>query len=380
MRILADENMPYVAELFGGWGEIITRPGRAISAADVANADLLLVRSVTRVDAELLAAARQLKFVGSATIGCDHIDQALLAQRGIPFANAPGCNAPAVVDYVIASLFYAAQRSGRELQQLCYGVVGVGQCGGRLVARLRALGVEVLCCDPPRQQAEGLSDFVDIDTLIDRCDVISLHVPLLRSGPDATHHLLNGTRLARLRPDALLINACRGEVVDNHALLGLLHQRPDVDVILDVWEGEPEPLPPLVARALIATPHIAGYSLEGKARGSWMLAERVAALLQLPVPPALVNLLPPPQLSQLQLAVIPDWAQLGQLVHAVYQPLADDTRMRQSGLEAAGFDRLRRDYPQRRELAATCVSAPAAAHRLLTGCGFTLNSPVEEQP
>lgn len=372
MRILADENMPYVQQLFGSWGEVTTLPGRQISAADVAAADLLLVRSVTRVDAGLLAQARQLQFVGSATIGRDHIDEPLLASRGIHFTNAPGCNAPAVVDYVIAAIVHACQLRQRDPAGLTYGVVGVGQIGSRLVARLQAWGVKVLCCDPPRQRAEGLSDFVSLDQLLDEADVISLHVPLQRTGEDASWHMLAQHRLARLRPNALLINSCRGEVVDNHALLEQLLARPDLDAVLDVWEGEPEPLPPLVARALLATPHIAGYSLEGKARGSWMLADACARLLGLPAPPPLATLLPPAPWPVLNMSHQPDWHELLQLIRTVYDPADDDRLMRAEGLTAAGFDRLRRDYPVRRELAAFSLKAPVIAQPRLRGCGFTL--------
>lgn len=372
MRILADENMPYVQQLFGPWGEVTTLPGRQIGPADVANADLLLVRSVTRVDTALLAQARQLKFVGSATIGRDHIDEPLLASRAIHFSNAPGCNAPAVVDYVIAAILHACQLRQRDPARLTYGVVGVGQIGSRLVARLQAWGVRVLCCDPPRQRAEGLSDFVRLEQLLDEADVISLHVPLQRAGEDASWHLLEQSRLARLRPSALLINSCRGEVVDNRALLELLLQRPDLDAVLDVWEGEPEPLPPLVARALLATPHIAGYSLEGKARGSWMLADSCARLLGLAPPPLLDELLPATPWPTLNISHLPPWSELLQLVRTVYDPAADDQLMRSHGLSAAGFDRLRRDYPIRRELAAFRLNAPTTAHDRLRGCGFTL--------
>lgn len=372
MRILADENMPYVQQLFGAWGEVTTLAGRQISADDVAHADLLLVRSVTRVNSELLAKAQSLQFVGSATIGRDHIDEPLLASRKIHFTNAPGCNAPAVVDYVIAAILHDCQARGRDAARLCYGIVGVGQIGSRLLARLQALGVKVLCCDPPRQRNEDLSDFVSIDQLIDEADVISLHVPLVRDGLDASWHLLEKTRLGRLRPDALLINSCRGEVVDNRALLEQLLHRPDLEAVLDVWEGEPEPLPPLVARARLATPHIAGYSLEGKARGSWMLADSCARVLGLPPPPPLSNLLPPAPWPLLNIGQQPSWAELQQLVRTVYDPLLDDRLMRTEGLTAAGFDRLRRDYPVRRELSALSIKAPASAHARLSGCGFTL--------
>ena len=334
--------------------------------------DPLSVKAFQSSHAELLAQAHQLKFVGSATIGRDHIDEPLLASRGIHFSNAPGCNAPAVVDYVIAAILHFCQLRGRDPASLTYGVVGIGQIGSRLVARLQLLGLRVLCCDPPRQRLEGLAHFVSLEQLLDEADVVSLHVPLQPDGEDASWHLLEQTRLARLRPNALLINSCRGEVVDNRALLEQLLQRPDLDAVLDVWEGEPEPLPPLVARTLLATPHIAGYSLEGKARGSWMLAEYCARWLGLPAPPPLPSLLPPAPWPTLNLGHLPDWYELLQLVRTVYDPVDDDRLMRAEGLTAAGFDRLRRDYPVRRELAAFRLKAPASTHDRLGGCGFTL--------
>jgi erythronate-4-phosphate dehydrogenase len=331
----------------------------------------LLVRSVTRVDAALLARANRLRFVGSATIGCDHVDTALLAGRGIPFANAPGCNAPAVADYVMGAILLDAVTRGIDPAQRCYGVVGVGQIGSRVAARLRALGTTVLCCDPPRQAAGDAGVEHSLDELLARCDVITLHVPLTRHGTHATHHLLDARHLARLKPDMLLINAARGEVIDNRALLEVLRQRPAMRAMLDVWEEEPEPLAALVAHATLASPHVAGYSVEGKARGTWMLfAEASRILGWSSAPPAMESILPAPTVSRVVLRRLPDWSDLLGLTQLVYDLRGDDTRMRSQGLSAHGFDQLRRDYPPRREFSTLTVEAPAAALPLLSACGF----------
>lgn len=354
MRILADENIPLADAFFGPFGEIRRQSGRAFSADALAEADVLLVRSVTRVDAALLAGT-PVRFVGTCTIGTDHLDLDYLARANIAWASAPGCNARGVVDYVLGSLLALAEVTGAALGERCYGVVGAGQVGARLVDVLRGLGCRVLVCDPPRQEREG-DGFVGIDEVLEQCDVISLHTPLTREGRWPTWHLLDAARLARLCPGAWLINASRGAVVDNQALHELLLGRPDVEAALDVWEGEPLVDVALAERCRIATPHIAGYSLEGKARGTAHIYRALCAHLGLPVTLELETLLPEPWLPQLtlQAGADPDWA-LAAVCRAVYDPRRDDADFRRSllGDEAArrqGFDRLRKHYPPRREI------------------------------
>ncbi|HBX54890.1 MAG TPA: 4-phosphoerythronate dehydrogenase, partial [Pseudomonas sp.] len=236
MRIVADENIPLLDEFFAGFGEICRLPGRAIDRAALSDAELLLVRSVTQVDRGLLDGS-QVRFVGTCTIGTDHLDLDYLQHAGIGWASAPGCNARGVVDYVLGSLLLLAEEQGAALPARTYGVVGAGQVGGRLVEVLRGLGWSVRVCDPLRQAAEG-GDFVSLEEVIAECDVISLHTPLERDGAHPSHHLFDAARLARLKPGAWLINASRGAVVDNAALREVLMRRADLRVVLDVWEGE----------------------------------------------------------------------------------------------------------------------------------------------
>lgn len=372
MRILADENIPLVEAFFGSFGEIRRQPGRAFSADALAEADVLLVRSVTRVNADLLAGS-PVRFVGTCTIGTDHLDQDYLAAADIAWASAPGCNARGVVDYVLGSLLALAEVAGCRLDERCYGVVGAGQVGSRLVEVLRGLGCRVLVCDPPRQEREG-GDFVSLDEVLEHCDAISLHTPLSADGRWPTRHLLDAERLARLRPGAWLINASRGAVVDNAALHALLMRRPDVEAVLDVWEGEPLGDVALAERCRIATPHIAGYSLEGKARGTAQIYRAFCAHLGLQPELELDSLLPEAWLPQLTLHADadPDWA-VAALCRAVYDPRRDDADFRRSlrGGEPerrAEFDRLRKAYPPRREIPGLKVElrgqAPELAARI----------------
>lgn len=354
MRLLADENIPLLDPFFASFGEIRRLPGRGIDRAAVMDADALLVRSVTRVDRALLEGS-PVRFVGTCTIGTDHLDLAYFAEAGIAWSSAPGCNARGVVEYVLGALLALGERHGAELAARTYGVVGAGQVGGRLVELLRGLGWRVLVCDPPRQAAEG-GDFVALEEIIRRCDVISLHTPLTREGSDATWHLLDGARLDSLKPGCWLINASRGAVVDNAALKAHLAGGADLEVVLDVWEGEPLVDAELAPLCRLATPHIAGYSLDGKLRGTEQIYQAFCAWRGEPASVRLAELLPTPWLGKLVLheSADPAWA-LATLCRAVYDPRRDDADFRRSLVGAAearraGFDALRKHYPMRREL------------------------------
>ncbi|MCM2331068.1 erythronate-4-phosphate dehydrogenase [Geopseudomonas sagittaria] len=368
MRLLADENIPLLDPFFASFGEIRRMPGRAIDRAAVADADVLLVRSVTRVDRALLEGSA-VKFVGTCTIGTDHLDLAYFAEAGIAWSSAPGCNARGVVEYVLGALLALAERHGVELATRTYGVVGAGQVGGRLVEVLRALGWSVLVCDPPRQAREG-GDFVTLEEIVRRCDVISLHTPLTRDGGDATWHLLDAGRLAQLKPGSWLINASRGAVVDNAALKAHLQGGADLEAVLDVWEGEPQVDAELAALCRLATPHIAGYSLDGKLRGTEQIYQAFCSWRGEAAPVGLQQLLPPAWLSELVLheQAEPSWA-LATVCRAVYDPRLDDAAFRRSlvgDAEArrAGFDALRKHYPMRRELPELTVRVLGEAQQL----------------
>jgi erythronate-4-phosphate dehydrogenase len=364
MQIVADENIPLLDEFFSAFGPIARHPGRGIDRAALGDAEMLLVRSVTRVDRALLEGSR-VRFVGTCTIGTDHLDLDYFAEAGIAWSSAPGCNARGVVDYVLGCLLALAETTGRPLAGLRYGVVGAGQVGGRLVQVLRGLGWPVLVCDPPRQAAEG-GDFVELATILRECDVISLHTPL----DVGTRHLLGAEQLRALRPGAWLINASRGPVVDNAALKAHLSAGADLQVALDVWEGEPLADPELAALCRIATPHIAGYSLDGKLRGTAQIYHAYCAAMGLEERVRLADLLPPAWLEAMALhaGASPEWA-LASLCRAVYDPRRDDADFRRllvgdAAQRKAAFDALRKHYPYRREIDGLRVRLDGEAPRL----------------
>lgn len=360
MRIVADENIPLLDAFFSGLGDIRRYPGRTLDRAAVADADILLVRSVTRVNRELLEGTA-VRFVGTCTIGTDHLDLDYFNEAGIQWASAPGCNARGVVDYVLGSLLTLAEIEGADLTQRTYGVVGAGQVGGRLIKVLRELGWTVLVCDPPRQAAEG-GDYVSLDEIIAQCDVVSLHTPLNKAGDLPTWHLFDRARLQRLRQGAWLINAARGPIVDNTALREVLLEREDLQAVLDVWEQEPLVDVGLADLCVIGTPHIAGYSLDGRQRGTSQIYQALCAHLVQPPAIFLEDLLPQSWLAQVTLdaATDPAWA-LNMLCRGVYDPRRDDADFRRSlvgdsSRQRLAFDALRKHYPPRREIEGLQVS------------------------
>jgi erythronate-4-phosphate dehydrogenase len=379
MRIVADENIPLLDAFFEGFGDIQRYPGRTLDRAAVAEADILLVRSVTRVDRALLEGT-PVRFVGTCTIGTDHLDLEYFNQAGIQWSSAPGCNARGVVDYVLGSLLTLAEIEGVELASRTYGVVGAGQVGGRLIKVLRGIGWNVLVCDPPRQASEG-GDYVSLDEIIARCDVISLHTPLDKNGETPTWHLFDHGRLQHLRHGAWLINAARGPVVDNSALRQVLLEREDLQAVLDVWEEEPTVDVELAELCVIATPHIAGYSLDGRQRGTAQIYQALCTHLGQPASIKLEDLLPKPWLAHVTLDAATDlvWA-LNALCRGVYDPRRDDADFRRSLVGDAhtqrlAFDALRKHYPPRREIDSLHVSINGeseALGQIVSALGATL--------
>ncbi|MCB2255259.1 4-phosphoerythronate dehydrogenase PdxB [Pseudomonas chlororaphis] len=379
MLIVADENIPLLDAFFSGFGEIRRFPGRAIDRAAIEGADVLLVRSVTQVSRELLEGS-QVRFVGTCTIGTDHLDLEYFHEAGIRWSSAPGCNARGVVDYVLGSLLTLAEIEGVDLAQRTYGVVGAGEVGGRLIEVLRGLGWNVLVCDPPRQAAEE-GDYVSLEQILAQCDVISLHTPLTKGGELPTWHLLDKSKLRRLRSGAWLINASRGAVVDNAALREVLLEREDLQAVLDVWEGEPQVDVALADLCVLATPHIAGYSLDGRQRGTAQIYQALCDFLGQPPSIRLHDLLPRPWLAQVSLDAgsDPAWS-LAMICRAVYDPRRDDADFRRSLVgsvaeQRAAFDALRKGYPPRREIDGLAVhlqGEAASLQQIVTALGAVL--------
>ncbi len=388
LHLVVDANIPCAREAFAGFGQVTLLPGEEITPAALAGTDVLLVRSVTRVDEALLGNS-PVRFVGSATIGTDHVDRAYLDEAGIPFAHAPGSNAQSVVEYVLAALLAMSVRRGAVLREETVGVVGCGHVGGALASRLEALGVRVLRNDPPRaataEAAGRPHDFVPLATVLAAADVVTLHPPLTRTGPHPTHHLVGASELAAMRPGALLVNASRGAVVDNAALRDALEAGRIGGAVLDVWEREPTPDPGLLRLAAVATPHIAGYSLDGKVAGTAMLHDALAAWLGAPVTWDAERVLADEAASLPPLAppdpALPEAAYLDALARQAYDLRADDARMRAlldlpASEHGAAFHRLRRTYPRRFGWARHRIAAEAVPPQFRTavaeGLGFTI--------
>lgn len=374
MRLLADENMPLLVEFFSGLGELRTLPGRGISRDDVRAADVLLVRSVTAVSRELLAGS-SLRWLGTATIGTDHIDKEVLQERGITLASAPGCNARAVGEYVITALSMLAYEQGWQPQERVLGIVGLGNTGRAVAALAAALGFRVLGCDPLVQRTDIPAH--TLSELLAEADIISLHVPLIKEGVHATQHLLGRAELARLRPGSILINSSRGSVVDNEALASELREYPGrLTAVLDVWEGEPRLSASLLERVHTGTPHVAGYSQEGKWRGTAMLYKQLCDFLKQVQTTSLEQVQPAEVPAPLTVdASLPVSAVLASVLLQACPLRRDDAALRASMMTAdpaAAFDALRKNYPPRREFTAQRVNLPGthAAWPVLTALGF----------
>jgi len=381
MKTIADENVPFAAEAFGRLGEAVTVPGRAMRRALIRDADALIVRSVTRVNAALLDGTA-VRFVGTATIGLDHVDVDYLRARKIGFASAPGSNANSVAEYVVAALLVLARRGGFRLEGKTIGVVGVGNVGSRVVRMARALGMKVLENDPPLQRQTHDPRFLPLEDLFD-ADVVTLHVPLTPTGPDATYHMADERLIGCLKPGVILINTSRGAVADENALLQGSESRQLGGLILDVFENEPDISLALVERADIATPHIAGYSLDGKVNGTAMVYRAACDFFGWPLewdPAAVLPEPPHPRLTAR--ADCDDEDALRDLVLTVCDIESDDTQLRKitelpAAERSAYFDHLRKTYPVRREFPNTTVEVTGVSMPLrekIGGVGFRIGA------
>lgn len=348
-HFLIADNIPFAEEAFATHGQIERFGGRQPEPRQLEKADVLLVRSITKVDDALLDQAPRLQLVGTATIGTDHLDTIALQQRDIAWISSPGANANSVGEYVLTALLALVKEQGWSAQGKRAAIVGAGHTGRATGQRLAALGLEVNYYDPPRAKTDDSFDSIEWDDVL-TADVISLHVPLVRNGANPTEHMFDARNLAKLSSEQVLINASRGAVIDNQALLKRQQERP-LQLVLDVWEGEPEVLSELVTHCVIATPHIAGHSLNGKIRGTQMLYEACRTHFGWhQQPPNWAMLFPAPAGEPWHCTRMPSLAQLAQWALQNYDIWQDDQAMRTQGLDAAGFDQLRRDYPVRFEL------------------------------
>ncbi|MGB3087084.1 MAG: 4-phosphoerythronate dehydrogenase [Phycisphaerae bacterium] len=378
MKIVADENIPLLKDAFGPLGEVVALAADEITPQVLRDAQALLVRSVTRAGAGLLDST-DVRFVGTATIGTDHIDRDYLSRRGIDFTSAQGSNARSVAEYVFAALSVLAERKGLTLADMVLGVVGVGNIGSRVARIAEGIGMRVLRNDPPLARRTGDPKYVPIETVCGEADVVTFHVPLTREEPDATYHMINEGLLRQLKGRAVLINTSRGAVHETAALKAAIAAGHLGAVILDVWENEPNVDPDLLAGADLATPHVAGYSYDGKVNGTRMLLEALCRHFGLrrdwdPAP-----LMPPPNQPRVRVpaGVSVDEA-IRRAIAAAYRIEADDRRLREmlkvpKSDRGAYFKSLRRNYPVRREFPWTTVeleSDDAGVRAALRTLGF----------
>ncbi|KAA3617936.1 MAG: 4-phosphoerythronate dehydrogenase [Calditrichaeota bacterium] len=351
LKIAIDENISHAAEAFGELGEIQLVSAHEITPATLQKTDALIVRSTVRIDEKLLCNS-PVKFVGTATIGTDHVDETYLNEAGIAFASAAGCNANAVAEYVFTALSHLAVKRGMQLSECTLGVVGVGHVGSRVVRLAKACGLRVLQNDPPLARQSENHDFVELEELM-QADIVTLHVPLTMDGGDKTWHLFEANQLEKLSEDVVLINAARGAVIDNQALLAWKKENTNAALILDVWEDEPDIALDLLSTTEIATPHIAGYSMEGKANGTAIIYQEFCRHFDIQAnwQPRL------PALNSGTIVVRGDAgieSALAQSCGATYNLLQDDAALRKIEMEnpdqrADYFHALRKNYALRRE-------------------------------
>lgn len=337
-RIIIDDKIPYIQGLCEQLGECTYLPGAGISKEDVRDADILIVRTRTRCDRQLLEGSR-VRFIATATIGYDHLDTVYLKEAGITWTNCPGCNASSVAQYVESALILLARSGHIDLQRSTIGIIGVGHVGSLVASRAAALGLSVLRCDPPRQRREG-GYFVSLTRLQQEADILTFHTPLTTDGEDATYHMAHDAFFAGLARPAVVINTSRGEVIDTLALLQAMEQGKVSQAVIDTWENEPDISLPLLQRAFLATPHIAGYSADGKANATRMALQSVAAFLGCTEKSFSVA---PPDLPLSPEAIPSDPLERKLLL---YDPRRDTGALR---ADPTAFEHLRAHYPLRRE-------------------------------
>lgn len=382
MKIIADQNIPFVQECFAHLGEVILSAGRQITPQILADADALLVRSVTKVNESLLTAS-PIKFVATATIGFEHIDRDYLARKNIGFASAPGSNANSVAEYIVAALLALGKKYKFNLAGKSIGIVGVGNVGSKVAVKCAALGMRCVLNDPPLARKTGDVKYRPLDEVF-ACDFVTLHTPLTKTGPDKTYHLADAAFFARLKKGAFFLNTSRGSVMETGALKQAMQDKKLAGVILDVWENEPNIDPELLANVDLSTPHIAGYSFDGKVAGLIMIYNALCDYFKLRPEQTIADFLPPPKTAEIHIThedlALNEEQVIHNTVQAVYVINRDDFNTREilsqePDKRGEFFDLLRKNYPQRREFQNTKVFLPDANSPLakkLSGIGFQI--------
>jgi erythronate-4-phosphate dehydrogenase len=350
MKIIADNKIPFLKGVLDPYSEVRYLPGNLITNKEIRDADAIIIRTVTKCNNKLLENTA-VKFIASPSIGYDHIDTQYCNANNIKWANAPGCNSSSVQQYIASALVYLARHHRFDLSGKTLGIIGVGNVGTKVVSLAKTLGMNILLNDPPRERVEGKKNFVTLEQILAGSDIITLHVPLSMEGTDKTCHMVDKQFLQKMKHGSFLINSSRGAVVDELQLLKTLQSKKKVGVILDVWEHEPDINLELLNLVDIGTPHIAGYSQEGKANGTAISVRTISNFFNLGLDNWYPESIPQPDNPEIQVNCtgIPEEDIIRKIIRLTYPIEKDDKKLRQSP-EKFGY--LREEYPVRREFPA----------------------------
>lgn len=347
MKVVIDDKIPYIQGALEPFAEVVYLPGSKTTPEIVRDADAIITRTRTKCNETLLAGS-SVRFIATATIGYDHIDTVYCDKAGISWTNAPGCNSSSVEQYIASALMILSEKKGFNFADKTIGIVGVGNVGYKVARIAEIFGMKVLLNDPPRERKEGSEAFTDLDEILEKADIITLHVPLNHDGIDKTYHLADEAFFARLKKQPILINSCRGEVTETKAFKEALKSGRISGAVIDCWENEPNIDLELMALTDLATPHIAGYSKDGKANGTSMSIQALSRFFGLGIDDWSCKNVELPETTEIVIDGANKSGQqiLREAVLATYDIREDDQRLRGS---VETFEKQRGDYPIRRE-------------------------------
>lgn len=368
MKIIADKNIPYLKGIAELYGEVTYLDGSAFTNETIKDADTLIVRTVTHFDQNILEGTA-VKQICSATIGYDHIDTAYCDSHGIAWTNAPGCNSGSVQQYIVSVLITMSRKKGFNLKDKTIGVVGVGNVGKKVAKACEVLGMKVLLNDPPRQAKEGDEDFVSLQTITEEADIITFHTPLTKAGEYKTDHLADADFFSSLKRKPIIINSARGGIIDTNAIKTALNKGEISGAVIDCWENEPNIDIEYLHMVDVATPHIAGYSADGKANATRMSLVAIADFYGLSKEPISLVKEPEPANPFIDMYKYGDSDnRIYDVILETYDPTGDYSRLIN---DPASFKKLRNEYPLRREyFAYSVVNATNEEAVILNKLGF----------
>ena len=378
MKIAADSKIPFLKGVFEPYCDIEYLSPAEMTREKIKDADAIIVRTRNRCD-ELMLEGTNVKFIATATIGFDHIDTEYCRRKGIKWVNAPGCNSVSVMQYMSAALTAFSIKKNVELEGLTLGIVGVGNVGSKVEKAARLLGMNLLLNDPPRERREGKEKFTALEQLASEADIISFHVPLIKEGIDKTFHLAGEKFWGMVKPGAVFINTSRGEAADTQSLKEAMRKGIVSSALLDVWENEPEPDLELLGMAEIGTPHIAGYSAEGKANGTTVCVNAINEFFNIGIEKEWYPAGLPRPLPEEELVIDCTGLTLQKILYSAIKHTYDIYGESRALKESPGsFEQQRNNYGIRREFGyykIKLINAPEGAEKILAGLGFKTGTP-----